>query len=226
MTQENIDFVKEMKNTMFARCNIEVPYNDMLYEFNNFLKLNTMDFVKFGTTAENVKNYNLDVLSLIDQTDNPQNAGNYIGGEKFINNTQATTLKKYFPKTLKWLAYNIPGIIRCKISRLAASNCVDFHYHPHRFPQLDAVLHIPLITNPGVRFYTRERNNKRTLKSCFFEPGYMWWFNAEDHVEHAVSNFGNQDRWHLWINTRVLDTKYNIMGRDTLYNALKTSEKF
>jgi len=227
MTEDEIiKFIDTMKNTMFARCDIEIPYEDMLEEFNNFMKVNTIEFVPFQTTLGNAQKYNLDVLSLIDQVDDPQNAGNYIGGKSLLLKPQPTSLKPHFPKTLTWLKNNIPGIIRCKISRLKASSCADFHIHPHRLPQLDGVLHIPLITNKAVHFHTREIENKKTLKSHHFSTGYMWWFNAQEHIEHAVTNFGSEDRWHLWINTRIIDTKYNIMGHDRLYNALLNSEKF
>ena len=230
ISEEEIkQFVNEMKyKVMFAKCDIAVPYEDMLSEFNEFMKVNTLDFVPFRTNEDNASRYNLDVLSLIDQTDDPQHAGTYIGDLKLLKNptTQATSIKQYFPKTLKWLAYNIPGIIRCKISRLKANCATDFHHHPHQIPQLDGVLHIPLITNKAVQFYTRDRKNKQNLKSCFFEPKHMWWFNSNETIEHAVTNFSSEDRWHLWINTRIIDSQYNIMGRDTLYQALKNSEKF
>jgi hypothetical protein len=226
MSEEVVKFVNEIKNVMFAKCNIVVPHQDMLDEFNNFMEHRTIDFVPFRTTEDNAKKYNLDVLSIIDQTTDPKNAGNYAGGKKLTLKPQATSLKPFFPKTLTWLRDTMPGIIRCKISRLPSTQVADFHHHPHRIPQLDGVFHIPLITNNGVRFHTRNREPGSPIKSCHFSTGHLWWFNAEDHIEHAVTNLGATDRWHLWINTRVLDTQYNCIGNDTLYNSLVNAEKF
>ena len=228
MTQEIEQFVDEMRyKVMFAKCNVELPYADMLREFHNFMEQNTVDFVPFRTTEENAWKYNLQVLSIIEDDDiDPQKAQYHLGTTVKLK-PKATSITKFFPITTKWLVDLMPGIVRVKLSKLPPSNICKFHRHPYRIPQLDGIFHIPLITNPGVRFHTRQVGTTDPVQSCHLSAGHLWWFSAEDHIEHAVTNFGTEDRWHLWINTRIIDTKFNVIGHnDRLYNSLVTGEKF
>jgi hypothetical protein len=92
-------------------------------------------------------------------------------------------------------------------------------------PQLEGVLHIPIVTNSAVTMHTRQKNNYNDVKSCHFASGNLWWFNSANHIEHSVENNSTEDRWHLWINAIIVDQNFNIVGTN-LYNSLKNSTRF
>jgi hypothetical protein len=224
MTEEEVSkFVLMMNDTFFIKSNIHVPYETMMLEFNNFIKFNTLELVPFKT--DSTRQFNLDVLGLIDLVNDPQQAGSYIlGNMRKDIVVQKTTLYKYFPNTIDWIFENIPGVFRCKISRLKAGETANWHNHPHRLQKFDAVLHIPLVSNPDVKMHVRYKDNISSEQECYFEPGKLWFFNAGPDIEHAVTNNSSEDRWHLWINTLIID-KYNNARNQRLVDDLIQSRK-
>ena len=212
------DFVTLMNGTSFIKTDIAVPYDTMMSEFNNFKDNNTIDLVAFKTDA--IRQFNLDVLGLIDLVEDPQQAGSYILGNMGKNLVvQRTSMYKYFPKTIDWIFENIPGVFRCKISRLQSGKTTVWHDHPHRLQKFDAVLHIPLVSNPNVKMQVRQKNNPAFEESCHFSTGSLWYFNSGPNIEHSVTNNGTEDRWHLWINAIVID-KYSNAKNQQLVDAL------
>ncbi len=223
MTEQEVDnFIQTMNKTCFIKTDILVPYETMMLEFNNFLQNNTLDLVPFRTDP--TREFNLDVLGLIDLVDDPQQAGTYILGNMRKNlRVQKTTLYEFFPKTIDWIFENVPGVFRCKISRLRAGETANWHDHPHRLQKFDTVFHIPLVTNEQVKMCVRYKDSPEIEHSCHFSKGDLWYFNSGPDVEHAVKNESAEDRWHLWINALVVD-KYNQARNQTLVNSLLKSK--
>lgn len=219
MNDEEVNnFIEIMNNTCFIKTDISVPYGTMMQEFDNFLKNNRLDLVPFKTDP--TRAFNLDVLGLIDLVDDPQQAGTYILGNMRRNlSIQKTTLYEFFPKTIDWIFENIPGVFRCKISRLKAGETANWHDHPHRLQKFDTVFHIPLITDKDVKMYVRFKESPEIEHSCHFTEGNLWYFNSGPTVEHAVKNESQRDRWHLWINALVID-KYNNTKNQQLVDSL------
>lgn len=219
MTEDEVNkFISSMNDTFFIKTNIAVPYETMMSEFKNFKEHNTLELVPFKTDP--TREFNLDVLGLIDLVDDPQQAGSYILGNMRKNLVvQKTTLYEYFPKTVDWIFENIPGVFRCKISRLRAGETANWHDHPHRLQKFDTVFHIPLVSNTSVKMHVRYKDNPSSEKDCYFVPGNLWYFNSGPTVEHAVTNTSTEDRWHLWINALIID-KYNNARNQALVDAL------
>lgn len=213
-------FSENLKNLVFSELDIQVPFDDIKKEFNNFSLNNSIELVSFQTHKKRPVAYNLDVLGLIDFDTDPRSSSMYTGKEhkdKFPDRKpRATDLYKFFPKTIDWIFKNIPGVVRCKISKLAAGKSVAWHRHPDHLIKLDGVLHIPIITNPKVKMLVRFLDGSNKEYAWHFEAGKLYWFLASENVEHSVINESEEDRWHLWINTHILDSQYRIVGQDPI----------
>jgi hypothetical protein len=227
MSEKIKSFIKNVENLVFAELDIEVPFDIIKKEFDEFQSKNTIPLVPYQTHTQNKREYNLDVLGLIDVDSDPRKASIYLGDKQKLPGSRIpkpTDLYTFFPKTIDWIFKNIPGVYRCKISKLAAGKTTVYHSHPDHLPLLDGVLHIPIITNNNVSMHVKRLDNKDKEYSYHFETGKLYWFSAIRDVEHSVVNFGNTDRWHLWINTRIIDTHYRVIGNDILAKSLHKSK--
>jgi hypothetical protein len=72
----------------------------------------------------------------------------------------------------------------------------------------------------------RKKDNEKDVYDHHFSEGKLWYFNSDASVEHSVANNGDSDRWHLWINARVIDNNFNVVGHPGLYTSLINGTHF
>lgn len=91
-------------------------------------------------------------------------------------------------------------IYYCYLSRLLSNSKIRIHKDidggPKDWLNMDKImrLHIPIITNPNVKFFIGEPQ----VKEYYLQPGNLYYIRSGD-KPHYVENNSNQDRYHLII---------------------------
>lgn len=115
-----------------------------------------------------------------------------IMGEQEYNDASSMD---YCPSVKKLINSMACCIMSVRLLNLKAGALIKPHRdHELAFEKGEARLHIPVFTNPEVKFYIEE-------ELIPMQTGQCWYINAN--LTHWVSNFGESDRIHLIIDCKV-----------------------
>jgi len=141
---------------------------------------------------------------------------------------KVTDIGSRMPVSTQYCKSLFKDLWRSRISRVCPGGVIQYHCHElKRHRNADKIIpdsawtgifHIPLVTNPGCRFWVTENQNTSNAHADDFgiftnqeefeqiySPGEIWMFNNFHY--HKAENLGLTDRYHMLIYFDYMDPK-------------------
>lgn len=205
------ELYSELQKNAFLKITTLDNMQELLDEFNSL----DLDLRPYTIEIEGKKYFPLDleVAGLIDVSENPVDAANGYGivSNFTKNKITETTLAKKTPKIINMIysLFGKPWIRRVKISKLPPNSNMLLHTHPYlKKHNNEVVIHIPLKTNSNVYAVVSKQGSMQDAIKHHFAVGDVYYLNTLYH--HKFENYGDTDRYHLWINLVWRDAEFGV----------------